>query len=712
MRQAFIIVALLSAVLFSEYRTKAQTPTPKTDTEDVVKITTKLVQVDVVVTDKKGNQVRELGVSDFELLQDGRAQKITGVTYVPIDSAAVTSPVRPAKPVNGVLPPPTKRMAGEGGRVIALVVDDGNCLASLWGINSAKDGLKRFITDQMLPNDYVAIYRTREGSSAAQQYTSDKAVLLKAVEKIRWYPPKLGCRDTGGSFSERATATRADGGGGVDSVGLESETERRNREYREDAVSKDQIVGTIGLLRYAINGLERAPGRKLMFVFSDVLPFRSRQNEVLSTREALRDLTDAANRAGVVVNTLSLRGADVPGMIEARDEVLVKEGSTDAISRSRMSENEKYKEGLSVLAYDTGGTFYQGADRLNLAVGDMLRREAGYYLIAYEPDENSFKDKKFNRIEVKTKIPDLKVAYRAGYVGVPDVETARAKRRHADSELYDAIISPLPRPGLNIGLSAHFVNRGGGDFVRSVFHLDGSSLVFTDEPNSQKKAVLDVVAVTMDEKNDVVDEFTRTHTLKFDSATADRIQLTGLVYSTDVPIKKPGSYTFRVAVRDANSKQIGSSSQVVQIPDLKKAGIFLSGVAVAGVDGAGKFQEMGPTTAETAIQLPASASIPAIRRFVRGSVIAYSYSIYNIRRDRSNVTLQVNLFKDEKLVAEGQPSPIKLDGVSAAGSITDFAYMRLTGTEPGDYALQITVRDLAAGKNAVSSQWIDFEVVD
>ena len=77
-------------------------------------------------------------------------------------------------------------------------------------------------------------------------------------------------------------------------------------------------------------------------------------------------------------------------------------------------------------------------------MGEVLRRESGYYLLAYEPAEGSFKDKKFNQIEVKVKIPDLNVSYRAGYVGVPDSDVVKPKRKSTESDLYDAIASPLP----------------------------------------------------------------------------------------------------------------------------------------------------------------------------------------------------------------------------------------------------------------------------
>ena len=57
----------------------AQTPTPEdeSDDTDVVRITSNLVQVDAVVTDKKGRQVTDLKAEEFEILADGKPQQIT-----------------------------------------------------------------------------------------------------------------------------------------------------------------------------------------------------------------------------------------------------------------------------------------------------------------------------------------------------------------------------------------------------------------------------------------------------------------------------------------------------------------------------------------------------------------------------------------------------------------------------------------------------------
>ena len=168
---------------------------PSADNE-VVKITTKLVQLDVVVTDNDGNQVTDLGADDFEIRQDGKLQKITGISYVGglTSASPATAPGDTTKVEKGKIPPPpVKVRPSESSRILTFVVDDGNCQASQTGMIAAREGLEKFINQQMLPTDLVAIYRTRAGSSVFQQYTSDKAQLLRAAAKIRWLPALGTC---------------------------------------------------------------------------------------------------------------------------------------------------------------------------------------------------------------------------------------------------------------------------------------------------------------------------------------------------------------------------------------------------------------------------------------------------------------------------------------------------------------------------------------
>jgi len=705
------IVFFLSAS--AALRAQQVQPTPPPD-EDVVKITTKLVQFDAVVTDRDGSQVKDLSIADFEITQDGKPQKITSFSYVNTESPAQSSPVTTVKNgKNVVLPLPARVRPENAGRIMTFIVDDGNCTASQIGMTAAREALIKFVNEQMLPNDLISIYQTRGGSSLFQQYTSDKTQLMRAARRIRWYPPPGSCGGYGGDFFE---AARIDSTGKTSGQGsFETEENRRTREQNEDSIRDNQAVGTLGVIRYVVRGLGKIGGRKVVFLLSDGLPLRTRTGRNRQAFDALRDLTDAANRASVVFNTVDVRGVTNPSMIGANDEVYVREdaNATEKIAERRTVELNNTRDGLFYLANETGGAFYKDQNFLDVPIRRALSLEKGYYLIGYEPDDETFKSKDFNQIQIKLKRPDLKISSRAGFLGVTDNETAPRKRT-GDSELYEAIVAPLPRAGLNVRLSAFFANDAAqGNVVRSLVHLDGGELTFVDDANGFKKAVFDVVAVTLNEKNEVVDEFNRTHTFKIEAAAMPLIKQNGLIYTTDVPVKKAGNYNFRLAVRDAGSKMLGSASQSIQVPDLKKSKIFLSGLTVSQVDANGKFAAPSAVKPENALSLTDSTAVPAIRRFRPNTILAYAYTLYNAQTDKTTnqpkLTVQVNLYRDGNMIAEGKPQTPELEKPTDTTRINDYGYLRLNAAiEKGDYALQIIVKDLTA--NETTSQWIDFEV--
>src|SRR5215213_10909897 len=65
------------------------------DDEEVVRITTNLVQVDAVVTDKNGKLVTDLKPEEVEIFEDGRPQKVTNFSFV---STAEDTPQTPTAP--------------------------------------------------------------------------------------------------------------------------------------------------------------------------------------------------------------------------------------------------------------------------------------------------------------------------------------------------------------------------------------------------------------------------------------------------------------------------------------------------------------------------------------------------------------------------------------------------------------------------------------
>src|SRR5437870_1787838 len=151
---AIVPVALFCLVVRADPRPQQtgqpqkQSPTPaKTQEQDegVVRITTQLVQIDAVVTDKKGEHVDDLSENDFELYVDGKKQKLSYFHLTRLPEAKRGEPV-PASKTNNPAPStiPARPLAEEQvRRVIAFVVDDlGLSFDSTY---YAREALKKFV---------------------------------------------------------------------------------------------------------------------------------------------------------------------------------------------------------------------------------------------------------------------------------------------------------------------------------------------------------------------------------------------------------------------------------------------------------------------------------------------------------------------------------------------------------------------------------------
>src|SRR5438067_6726103 len=164
-------------------------PTPPTENE-VVKISTNLVQVDVSVTDKSGKIVRDLRSDEIEIYQNGKKQDISNFTFISNTREVIAGQNAKAQPQPGVPVPPTPVRVENVKRTIALVVDD--LTLSFESTYYVRRALKKFVDEQMQDGDLVAIIRTGAGIGALQQFTTDKNQLYAAIEKVRWNPAGNG----------------------------------------------------------------------------------------------------------------------------------------------------------------------------------------------------------------------------------------------------------------------------------------------------------------------------------------------------------------------------------------------------------------------------------------------------------------------------------------------------------------------------------------
>ena len=678
---------------------------PQAENEDVVRITTNLVQVDAVVTDKDGKVVTDLKPEEVEIFEDGRKQKITHFSY---NATTTEQPAKESQPTvdkNAPLVPPSRLRPEDVRRTIALVVDDLGL--SFESTHFVRDALRKFVDRQMQPGDLVAIIRTSGGMGALQQFTSDKRQLYAAIDRVKWY-----ASGRGGVSAFAPIEPPAPGPHGAD---IDAAAEDLNQ-FREDVYA----VGTLGAVNYVVRGLRDLPGRKSILLISDGFRIYSRDDPTRNYRtlQKLQRLIDEAGRASVVIYTMNATGLQTL-MPTAADDFSGRDFQQmqDAMNDRRTVAFET-QEGLDYLAYETGGMPIKNTNDLSGGIRRVLADQKGYYLIGYRPDQSTFDARtgrrRFHHLTVKvTRAGKFRVRMRHGFYGITDDE--KPKPKTLGQQLFDALASPFGATGVHLQLTSLFANdANGGSIMRSLLYVDPRDLTFSEEAGFHSTS-MDVMAITFGDNGVPVDQIGRTYQLRLPDADYKRIMKEGLVYYVTVPIKKPGAYQLRVSLRDSATDRVGSASQFIDAPDMKKKRLALSGLVVRGETSATAVNAAITTQAEGREEGNAETSA-AVRHFKAGNVMTYGFFVYNPKLDATShpqLTMRVRLFRDGKEVFTGKETPY------VPGQQTDMQRLAATGAvrlgndmTPGDYVIQVVVTDLLADqKHRVAAQWMDFQVV-
>jgi hypothetical protein len=326
---------------------------------------------------------------------------------------------------------------------------------------------------------------------------------------------------------------------------------------------------------------------------------------------------------------------------------------------------------LSFLAQQTGGLYLRNQNNLAAGIQQLMEDQKGYYLIGYRPAEATIDPstgrRRFHKISVKVKGSGLRVRARSGFYGI-SYEDSRKKKGTRDEQLTSALISPFASGDVHLRLTTLFGDDPTtGAFMRSMLHVNATDLSFTKEADGSYKAVIDMIITVMGDNGGIVGQpLTNTQTINASGNTYERILRDGLVYILNVPVKQPGAYQLRVAVRDAKSEQVGAASHYIEVPDLNRNRLVLSGIVLLGTDpnaaATPVSNQSGVTDSGQASTEQDLQASPALRRLRQGMILNYGYTIYNAQIDRATnrpqMQTQMRLFRDGKQVFTGKVLPI------------------------------------------------------
>lgn len=708
---ALFLSFLLVSVIQASAQEASPKPSPPAVDGEVVKISTNLIRVDVTVTDGKGKPVTDLRRDEIEIFENGEKQKITGLTFV---AGSKTPAAKPVPVDKNAIPLPLAILRPEQiRRTIALVVDD--LSLSFESAHQTRRALKKFVDDQMQEGDLAAIIRTGAGIGALQQFTSDKRILYAAIEKVKWNPSGSG--GTGPCKPVRPKSVSLEAGADADDEADDSAVTGAGQSL-DDFSTSVFATGTLGALKYIVTGMSELPGRKSVILFSD--GFRMFEEDEYGFKETgrvmefLQQLVDTATRSSVVFYTVDGRGL-VSTALTAADAGSIRPRALGDAMRECSALLRDTQEGLSYLARETGGFDIKNTNDLSDGVRKVLEVQS-YYLVAYEPESDTFDPAKrrFNKLEVKVNRPGANVRYRSGFFNIADRGGARPPADLTRSgQLELALVSPFAVNGIDLRLNALFANDvKNGTFVRSLLHIDAADLKFTDEIDGTKKAVFDVLAMSFGDNGQVIDQLAKGYAMTLKPAAYKHILAEGFVYHFAFPVKTAGAYQYRVAIRDFQSGEVGSASQFIEVPNLKKNGLTVSSIVLESISA----DDWRTLVGSNAVRANPMADT-ALRRVKKGSVLRVGFEVYNARTAPSKqpgVKVQVRIFREGKLILDGKPTPLELLGQTDLQRMKAVRAIALGEKMlPGDYILQIVITDeFPKSKQRMATQFVQFEVVE
>jgi len=696
------VVLLTVAVLGQQ--TTPTTQKSREDQEDVIRITTSLVQTDVVVTDKNDQIIPDLKLEDFELYDNGKKQDLRFLEFVGIESGRRTEGTIPPG-AKAALEAESETAAGVTAknikRITAFVIDD--LTIPVEDVQSVRKLLLDFVDNKMSDGDLVAIIRVVGGKGLLQQFTTDRRLLRRAISQIYI---------TVNPYSSSDEAEPSKMANPISTAAPESPTGAESSEAppeiyssNDDNVRFIRGLSALSTASFVIDSLKQIPGHKNMVIISAGIPIfeiHSSGAAYSNVSYLLNRLSDKAVRSGVVINTLDPRGLKAtPGVVsfkmtpahsalggnDPNDFTFGRGGALDQAAFGDLLAGASEHLGLNTVAAVTCGVSVVNTNNFSGGLDKILSRSKGYYELAYSPGDKF--DNKFHKLEIKVKRNGAKVFHHAGYVAREDRPRSQ---QTPEQQVSAAAISPLASRDIDVTPNIAMKFAADGSAALDIHMLiDAKHVSFENSTDGNHSASLDIVGFVFDELARQKGGFSETINLNLTEEDYQRALKEGLTYtaSTQVP---PGYYQVRSVVRDSKSGQLGTFSKYLEVPDLSKGKLATSSLFLFAVN------QSGPPV-----------PLLGLRQLSRKQDLRYAVSIYNAKMKDGKP-----LVRSQMIISQGGKvlfSELEQEIEGAGTPLTKIGQLGLAKVPPGRYVLTMVISDPNDNKMKIARS-LDFTVVN
>ncbi len=395
-----------------------QSPAPQEPGQPVFRAGTSFVRVDVIVTDRQGNPVNDLKLEDFEIAEDGKAQKPETMRLVKID--AVTAPAYTERAIRTRNDEETAA-ADESARIFVFFLDDYHVRKE--SSMSVRRPIIEFITNQLAPNDLIGVMYPLTPIDAVTLTRNHQSV-INTIEKFegrkynydpindleRAYVYKL-TPDIIEMLRRQVSLTAIRG------ISTKLGSLREGRKSLV-LISEGYAAMLPPQMRSDQPGGFNDPGRATRDPFAgdnSLLEDRAQFSAATDLLQELQDVFAAANRNNTAIYTVDPRGLAT--------------GEFDITSNISMTTSQSYLnasvDSLRSIAENTDGRAIVSRNDLAAGMKQIVRDASAYYLVGYTSNPAPT-DGKFHAIRVRVKRPGVEVRARKGYWAYTEADLKRA----------------------------------------------------------------------------------------------------------------------------------------------------------------------------------------------------------------------------------------------------------------------------------------------
>ncbi len=640
-----------------------------------------IVLVNVTAHDRNGNLVRDLKREDFTVLEDNKPQQIASFDLENTD-AMPTVDLSQVELLGGNSSKVETAKASVPAAAPNTTFKDRRLLIFFFDLTSmepdeaerAVRSAETYVDKQMAPADVVAVISLGSSLSVNQDFTSDKALLKKALAALN--------PGAGQGFAEGSTGTTE---GTADSANPFTADDTEYNIFNTDR--------RLEALRSIAEQLAKVDQKKSLVYFSSGMDRTGIENQ-----SELRAAVNAAVRANLSIYTTDSRGlqAIVPGG-EAQGASL--RGTAPYSGQATLSaynSNFSTQETLVTLAGDTGGRAFLDTNDFSQVFKGVQQDTSSYYILGYH-SSNPIRDGRYRRITVRVNRPGIKLDFRRGYYAPADFKHSTEEDR--EEQLEKELASDLPTTDLPVYLSTGYFRIGDNRFYVPVsLAVPGKEIPFTHK-SDQDKATLDVLGIVLDPGKRPVGQIR--DTVKLALNASELVQRKNVQYGSGF-VLPPGSYHLKFVVRENETGRIGSFETDLTIPDLKTQPLKMSSVILAG-----QLRPAGKQKTENPLVRDGSEVIPSVTHvFSSGQHLYLYYEVYDPGHEAAiagggkpgiRVLTNVSFFIGKKQAYETplvETSQLNAPDRKAAVFQLDVPLSQL---KPGFYTCQVNVIDDAAG---------------